>query len=324
MLLIRRVEERCVHLAKAGHIRAHYHLGIGQEAAAAGACAALAPTDYVFTTHRNHGHVLAKGGDASRVLAEIIGRAHGYQGGRGGTFHVAAPELRILHTSAIVGASLPLAAGVAFGLKRQGRSDVTLAFFGDGAMEEGVFYETLNIAQLWKLPLVFFMENNSVSPDERAGRGSPTSEHAASALSDIPRAFGLPTSVLDGTDVEAVRDLVRGLVERVRAGEGPFFIESRTTRWPGNYGSFPTLPGGDTDIAWAWDPGAAPDPVRAWSARSDPVLRHASRLIARGVMDRDRLLALDAEVRDAVDRAARVALASPAPEATEIDRHVYG
>src|SRR5207244_2216776 len=158
-------------------------LYIGQEAAGTGASAALAPDDYVFTTHRNHGHVIAKGRDPGKVRAEIIGRSGGYLGGRGGTFHVAAPELGIPHTSAIVGGSLPIAAGVAFAVRRRKGQRATLAFFGDGTMEEGVFYETLNLAQLWRLPLVFFMENNSVSAHERAGRGSPTSEHAAKALS---------------------------------------------------------------------------------------------------------------------------------------------
>ncbi len=313
MLRIRRLEERCVALADAGEIRAHYHLYVGQEAAGTGACAALFPDDYVFTTHRNHGHVVAKGGDPGKVLAEIIGRSGGYLGGRGGTFHVAAPELGIPHTSAIVGGCLPLAAGTALAVKRRRGVRATLVFFGDGTMEEGVFYETLNLARLWKLPLVFYMENNSVSPQERAGRGSPTSEHAAKALSDIPRAFDIDTHLVDGTDVEAVFALVRRLVERVRFGEGPFFIESRTTRWPGNYGSFPKLVGGETDIAWAWDAAAAPDAVRPWTMESDPVIGYAAKLLWQGGIDREGLRALDAEVRHEVARAERFALASPPP-----------
>ncbi len=323
MLRIRRLEERCVHFADAGLIRAHYHLYIGQEAAGTGACAALAPDDYVFTTHRNHGHVIAKGGEPGRVLAEIIGRSGGYLGGRGGTFHVAAPQLRILHTSAIVGGCLPLAAGTAFATKRKGGREVTLVFFGDGAMEEGAFYETLNLAQLWKLPLIFFMENNSVSSLERSGRGSPTSQHAAAALSDVPRAFAVATSLVDGTDVEAVHALLRDLATRVRAGDGPFFVESRTTRWPGNYGSFPELVGGDTDIAWTWDREAAPEPVRAWTRQSDPVIRYAATLLDRKVVDRDGLRAIDREVRGEIERAARFAVESPPPAEAEAFAHVF-
>src|SRR5579885_949487 len=237
MLRMRRLEEQVLHFATdhEGLLRGHYHVYIGQEAAGAAACALLRPDDYVFTTHRNHAHVLAKGGEPGRVLAEIIGRADGYCKGRAGTFHVAAPELGVLHTSAIVGGCLPLAAGAAYGTKLQGLDRASVVFFGDGAMEEGVFYETLNIARLWDLPVIFVMENNAVSPTERAGRGSPTSEHSAKALSDIPRAFSMATHVVDGTDLEAVHDLVSGLVEKTRRGEGPFFIESRTSRWPGNY-----------------------------------------------------------------------------------------
>jgi len=325
MLRIRRLEERCIHFAEQGTelIRAHYHLAIGQEAAATGACAALFVTDRVFTTHRNHGHVIAKGGEPARVLAEIIGRSGGYLGGRGGTFHVAAPDFGILHTSAIVGGCLPLAAGSALANKRRRGQRATLVFFGDGTMEEGVFAETMNIAQLWKLPVIFYMENNSVSPLERRGRGSPTSEHSAASLSDVPRAFGIDTSVIDGTDVEAVLALVRRLVERVRFGEGPFFVESRTSRWPGNYGSFPKLVGGDTDISWAWDLAAAPDAVRAWTAESDPAIGYAAKLLWRGATDRDGLLALDAAVRAEIDEAARFALASPPPDPAEALAHVY-
>ncbi len=324
MLRIRRLEERVIHFAADLRlIRAHYHVYIGQEAAGTGACAALRKDDLVFTTHRNHGHVLAKGADPSRILAEILGRTHGYSRGRAGTFHVAAPDIGILHTSAIVGGCLPLAAGTAFARQRLGGDRVTVAFFGDGNMEEGVFYETLNIAQLWHLPLLFYMENNSVSPQERAGRGSPTSEHAAKALSDVPRSFGVETLVIDGTRVTTVNETVRYLVGRLRRGEGPFFVESRTTRWPGNYGSLPRLVGGDTEIAWTWEPERAPEAVRKWHEQSDPILLHARELLTSGAIDRDGLRALDLEVRDEIGRAAEVALASPAPSAHEVYENVY-
>lgn len=325
MLRIRRLEEQVIHLAdeRDGLIRAHYHVYVGQEAAGVGACAALRRDDLVFTTHRNHGHVLAKGADPGRVLAEILGRSAGYSQGRAGTFHVAAPELGVLHTSAIVGGCLPLAAGAAYGTKLQQSDRVTLVFFGDGTMEEGVFYETLNLAQLWRLPLLFYMENNSVSPEERPGRGSPTSTHSAAALSDVPRAFGVATTVVDGTDVALVHRTVAELVARTRAGEGPFFVESRTTRWPGNYGSLPKLVGGDTDIAWTWDPGSAPETVRQWHERSDPVLLHARRLLGAGAVDRAGLVALDTEVRAEIRAAVRFALLSPPLPPDAALEHAY-
>lgn len=324
MLRIRRLEEQVIHFAADPTlVRAHYHVYIGQEAAGTGACAALRQDDTVFTAHRNHGHVLAKGGDPFRILAEIIARRDGYLGGRGGTFHVAAPEIGIPHTSAIVGGSLPLAAGTAWAAKLERSDRATVVFFGDGVMEEGVFYETLNLAQLWRLPLLFFMENNSVTPEERPGRGSPTSSHAAKALSDVPRAFGVDTIVLDGTHVDQVLEAVIPLVARIRSGEGPFFIESRTTRWPGNYGSFPKLAGGDTDVGWAWDADAAPEEVSAWHAESDPVLIWARQCDRTQLLDRARIAAIDREVREEIVSAAERALASPLPEGTTALDHAY-
>jgi pyruvate dehydrogenase E1 component alpha subunit len=186
-------------------------------------------------------------------------------------------------------------------------------FFGDGAMEEGAFYEALNLAQLWKLPVIFFMENNAVSPQERPMRGSPTSEHSARALSDIPRAFSVDTRVVDGTDVDKVYQTASELVARVRQGEGPFFVESRTSRWPGNYGSFPTLLGGDTDLAWVSAPEGAPEPVRKWEQDSDPILLYARQLIASGALTQEKLFELDRDVRAEMRRAAEFALNSPMP-----------
>jgi TPP-dependent pyruvate/acetoin dehydrogenase alpha subunit len=318
MLRIRRLEEAVVKLAEdpARPIRGHVHVSIGQEAAAAGACAALGPDDYLFTTHRNHGHVLARGGEPARILAEILGRVDGYSHGRAGGFHVAVPQLGILHTSAIVGGSVALAAGAAFAASRLGSSRVALVFFGDGAMEEGVFSETLNIAQLWRLPVVFFMENNSVSATERSGRGSPTSEHSAAALSDIPRSYGLSTEVIDGTDIDAVVAASCRAVDAARAGRGPFFVESRTSRWPGNFGSSPTLSlSGETDIAWVWSPEAAPEAVRRWVDLSDPVLRLARGLLESREVDRDSLVDLDARVRQEMQRASDIATQSSEPVA---------
>lgn len=325
MLRIRRLDEKLISLVSADPalLRGHYHVSVGQEASAAAACAALRNDDYVFTTHRNHGHVVAKGGDLGRVLAEILGRADGYARGREGTFHVAVPELGILHTSAIVGGCLPLAAGVAFANRLRETGKATLVFFGDGAMEEGAFCETLNMAQLWQIPLIFYMENNSVTPQERSGRGSPTSSHSARALTDVPLAFGIQTQTLDGADADLVYERVCSLVERVRKGEGPFFIEARTSRWPGNYAQLPALLGGEMDIAWSWDPTAAPEAVRRWEQDSDPVLLYARRLLDEGALSREDLVQMDAQVQDEVRQAADFALASPAPRPEGALEHVF-
>ncbi|HZR99533.1 MAG TPA: thiamine pyrophosphate-dependent enzyme [Chloroflexota bacterium] len=325
MLRMRRVEEQVMHFGEEheGLLRGHYHVYVGQEAAGAAATAALGPDDYIWTTHRNHGHVIARGGDMGRTLAEIIGRADGYCKGRAGTFHVAIPDKGILHTSAIVGGCLPLAAGAAYAAKVKRTGQVSLVFFGDGAMEEGVFYETINMAQLWRLPVIFYMENNAVSPGERPGRGSPTSEHAATALSDVPRAFNVETRVVDGTDADAVYQTVSDFVARGRSGEGPYFVESRTTRWPGNYGSFPRLVGGDTDIAWTWAPENAPEAVRAWEQESDPVLLLARKLLAQGTLTRDALVELDRQVREEAAAAAQFALNSPLPAPESVFEFAY-
>ncbi|MBU6424004.1 MAG: hypothetical protein KGQ88_08230, partial [Chloroflexi bacterium] len=170
---------------------------------------------------------------------------------------------------------------------------------------------------------LFYMENNSVTPEERPGRGSPTSSHAAKALSEVPRAFGIDTTVLDGTRVDGVAEAIGALVARMRRGEGPFFVESRTTRWPGNYGSFPRLPGGDTDIDWAWDRERPVEEVRSWHAESDPILLWTRECERSGALSRDAIRAIDREVREEIEKAAAAALASPPPDPASALEHTY-
>lgn len=310
MLMIRRAEEHVIRFNEdyEGLLRGHFHVYIGQESTGVAVCEALKPDDYVFSTHRNHGHVIAKGGDPGKVLAEIIGRDTGYCRGRAGTFHVAAPDLKIIHTSAIVGGCLALAAGTALASQVQETSAVSVVFFGDGAMEEGVFYEALNIAKLWQLPLLFLMENNY----RRAGRSGTS--HSAKELANVARAMDVDTTSVDGGDVGAVYKTTADLVRRTRAGEGPFFLEARTHPWPGNESTYPKLVAGKTDIKWAWDASGVPDNVRAWYAEGDPVLAYARELVSGGVASREDIQRLDAEVTQQADAAARFALESPLPD----------
>lgn len=319
MLMIRRAEEHVIrfHEEHEGLVRGHFHLYIGQEATGVAACAALAPEDYVFSTHRNHGHVIAKGGDPGKVLAEVIGRATGYCRGRAGTFHVAAPDLNVVHTSAIVGGCVALAAGAALAARMRETHAVTVVFFGDGAMEEGVFYETLNMARLWRLPLIFLMENNY----RRAGRVNPG--HAAGDLANVPRALNVETAVVDGADAGLVHGTVSELVRRTRAGEGPFFVEARTHPWPGNDGAHPHFVAGATDIGWAWDPVPAPEAVRSWYSEGDGVLAFARELADSEGCDRDAVTRLDREVRREADAAAQFALTSPLPDPEAALDHAY-
>jgi TPP-dependent pyruvate/acetoin dehydrogenase alpha subunit len=319
MLMIRRAEEHVIRFNEdyEGLIRGHFHVYIGQEATGVAVCAALAPEDYVFSTHRNHGHVIAKGGDAKKVLAEIIGRATGYCKGRAGTFHVAAPELKIIHTSAIVGGCLALAAGSAFAAQVQENKTVTVVFFGDGAMEEGVFYEALNLAKLWRLPLIFMMENNY----RRAGHSGTS--HSAKELANVPRALDVETAVVDGADAGATYKTTSELVRRTRAGEGPFFVEARTHPWPGNDTTYPKLVAGTTNIKWAWDPSNVPENVRTWYAEGDPVLIYARELVKNGGLSREEVERLDAEMRREADEAARFAVESPLPEPKAAVNYAY-
>ena len=317
MLLIRRAEEHCIRFndEHTGLIRGHFHVYIGQEATGVSVCDWLNSADYVFTTHRNHGHVIAKGGDPKKVLAEIIGRATGYCQGRAGTFHVAAPEVGVIHTSAIVGGCLALAGGTAYAAQVKASKTITVVFFGDGAMEEGVFYEALNIAKLWQLPMIFWMENNY----RRSGRGAG---HAALELTNIPKALDVEASVIDGIDVGTVHKTAQEIVGRVRAGGGPLFVEARTHLWPGNAFAMPKLVGGITDIAWAWDSNTAPEKVREWHKEHDPILNYMRELANAGVSRAD-LEKLDDEVTKEADAAARFALESPLPEAKEAIKYAY-
>ncbi len=310
MLMIRRAEEHVIRFNEdyEGLIRGHFHVYIGQESTGVAVCAALSPDDYVFSTHRNHGHVIAKGGDPKKVLAEIIGRETGYCLGRAGTFHVAAPDLKIPHTSAIVGGCLALAAGTALASQVQETKAVSLVFFGDGAMEEGVFYETLNIAKLWQLPLIFLMENNY----RRAGRSG--SSHSAKELADVARALDVETAVVHGDDVGLVYKTTVDLARRIRAGAGPFFVEAQSHPWPGNEGAHPKLIAGVTNIKWAWDAGALSEGARSWYAEGDPVLIYARELVKSGGFSRDEIERLDTEVRKDADEAARFAVESPLPD----------
>lgn len=325
MLTIRRAEEKIISFATEhqGLIRGHYHVYIGQEASGVAACNALGKDDYVWTTHRNHGHVIARGGELGPVLAEIIGRTAGYNGGRGGTFHVIAPHLGILQTSGVVGGCMPLAAGAAFSIKQRKTNQVSLVFFGDGVLEEGAFYESINMSALWKLPVVFVCENNDVPTDKRNGGAIESSSLHVKRLIDIPETFGIPAQIVDGADIEACARVMAEAVDKTRSGAGPVFIESRITRWPGNYGAFPVLYGGAFQLDWIFDPAGTPKELADWVSASDPVSLYARRLAERGVLSRADLAVMDKEVKAEIEAAAAFALASPPRRADQALEHVF-
>ncbi|MFJ8493026.1 pyruvate dehydrogenase complex E1 component subunit beta [Streptomyces sp. NPDC094038] len=229
MRRIRRFEERASELYKATEIPGFLHLSIGQEASAVGACWPLTERDGITSTHRGHGHVLAKGLDAAPMMAELMGKDAGTNRGRGGSMHIADPGLGIYGANGIVGAGLPIAGGVATAAKLRGRGDVVVAFFGDGAVAQGMFHEAVNLAAVWDLPVVFLCENNHYS------EFSPAAEQHRATLAARAAGYGIGYEHVDGNDVLAVKTLMTDLVARLRTGGGPVLVEAETYRWHGHY-----------------------------------------------------------------------------------------
>lgn len=321
MLRIRRFEEALIELARV-HDVGHFHVYVGQEATGVPALALLEDGDVAYSTHRNHGHLIARGVDPAAMLAEILGRATGTNGGKGGTLHIASAALGFPSTSASVGGPLPIAVGSAFAFRELGRDRISVALFGDGALEEGAWHEAANIAALRRLPVVFLCENNSVGAvTEKAGE-FPSSTMAVGTLADLAVPFGIPATVIDGGDSVAVHGAMAAAVARARSDGGPTFIEARTVRWPGNQGIWAELVTGRLELAYAWDAAAIPEAHRAWFDRHDPLVRAAREAVAAGAT-RDGVEALDAAATDEMARAVAFALESPWPEADAAYRGLY-
>lgn len=322
MLRIRRFEEQCIQLAQAKRFPGHYHVYIGQEATAVAACAALGPDDFVFTTWRNHGHLLARGAAPGRMMAEILGKADGYAGGRSGTLHLSVRELGVPATSALVGGSLPLATGAALACKRRG-SGVTVSFFGDAAFEEGASYEAMILAAVWRVPILFVCENNSIPPELRKRGQFTSSTLPAARLADVPEALRIPIEVVDGADAGALADCFDQLVGEMRRDGGPRFLEVRCSRWPGSFPLWPELPCGEWQVAWAFDQKPDRTDLAVWLEQSDPLVLYIRVLAAAGTLDRRRIEEIDVRVRAEIADAVRFALDSPFPAAAEAYRHVW-
>jgi TPP-dependent pyruvate/acetoin dehydrogenase alpha subunit len=288
MLLIRRTEERLSAESMAGSLPGAVHLYIGEEAVAVGVSAQLGDRDYATSTHRGHGHFLAKGGDLNAMMAEIWGKREGICRGMGGSMHVADISKGILGANGIVGAGLAIATGAAYGAKLDGEGKVAVCFFGDGASNQGVLMETLNVSTLWQLPVIFVCENNLFS------EFTPSREVTAGRIADRARAFSMPANEVDGNDVVAVWQAAEQAVGRARAGGGPSFIEARTYRIRGHFEaeSFVLAGGRYREDA----------EIDEWRTR-DPIERLGSRLVASGIADAAALEGLDVRVRQRVDAA---------------------
>lgn len=323
MLVIRRFEESLVRLFEQHAFMAHYHLYIGQEATGVAIMEALRPGDRLATTHRNHGHVLARGADPARAMAEILTRTTGLCNGYGGTLHLTDPDIGFLHTSSIVGGCIGLATGAAFALKNEGGDAVSVAFFGDGSLEEGISYESMNFAALWSLPVVYICENNSRGALGSVKGGFPTSVSAVKDIGRMPHLFDMPFEEVDGRDVDAVFASASRLVAHARRRKGPVFLHAVTERWAGSKPLWPELPTGETDIRMAWDESDIRGEHADWYRHHDPILIYARKLLKEGGATRDEIVALDSAVNAKTDAARKFAVESPLPPAETALDHVF-
>jgi pyruvate dehydrogenase E1 component alpha subunit len=301
MILIREFDELAITLRVAGKIYGAVHPYVGQEAVAVGVCASLTPSDRVTSNHRGHGHCIAKGADIRRMMAELFGRATGYCKGKGGSMHIADFAVGMLGANGIVGGGLPIACGAALAAQLEGKGDVTVCFFGDGAAAEGEFHEALNIASVWKLPIVFVCENNQYAANNAVGVQHPRADIAAHA-----GPFQMPGVIVDGNDVLEVHARTEQAVARARRGEGPSLLECKTYRW--HFHAMRAAVPPETRPAAE---------IAAWKAR-DPIARFEHEVLERGVLSVPEIAAMRARV--AADLAAAVAFAeaSPFPEPRDL------
>jgi pyruvate dehydrogenase E1 component alpha subunit len=282
------------------------HMYSGEEAVAVGICEALTDFDRITSTHRGHGHCIAKGAEFQAMFCELLGKVEGYCRGKGGSMHIADQSHGNLGANAIVGGSMGIATGSALRAKLQGSDDVTVCFFGDGATAQGLMYEVMNMAALWRLPVIYACENNGYS------EYTPTAEIAAGSITARAEAFGIEAFRVDGQDVLAVNELAQRLVARCRKGEGPFFVELETYRYHGHHV-------GDINRAYY----RSKDEEQQWKTERDPILRFGEWLIGQGVATADDLTAIGDAVRADAEAAVAHAEAAPYPDAEEVSMHVY-
>ena len=304
MFLIRKFEEAAEQSYMRGLTHGTMHLSIGQEATAVGACMPLSDDDKITSTHRGHGHCIAKGADAARMLAEFFGKETGYCRGRGGSMHIADISKGNLGANGIVGGGIPIAVGAALSAQRLNTGTVALSFFGDGANNEGAFHESLNMASVWKLPVVFFCENNQY------GMSTSTAQSTAvKSIADRASAYSMPGIVVDGNDFSAVAEASDEAVARARAGLGPTLVESLTYRFRGHSRS-------DRNRY------RTKEEIQEWMRR-DPIVHMSELLESHGIAARREIERLELDVDREIEAAIDFAHKSPAPPATELTRDVY-
>jgi TPP-dependent pyruvate/acetoin dehydrogenase alpha subunit len=306
MAKIRAFEEKVNELYTSALMPGLAHLYIGEEAIAVGVCEALNTEDYITSTHRGHGHCLAKGASVDRMFAELLGKEAGYCRGKGGSMHIADIESGNLGANAIVGGSAGIATGAAFSAKRLANGRVAVCFFGEGALGQGLFYEVMNMASLWKLPVIYVCENNKYN------EYTHYRESTAGELTARPEAFGIHTETVDGQDVRAVHRTMKRLVERVRSGGGPAFLLCDTYRYRGHHV-------GDIDRTYY----RSKEEEQDWMTNRDPLKILSAWLINQGLADQNIFDQIETEARDEIEAGAEFAINAPYPDASEVDQHVY-
>jgi TPP-dependent pyruvate/acetoin dehydrogenase alpha subunit len=305
MAKIRAFEEQVNELYKGAKMPGLAHLYIGEEAVAVGVCEALRRDDIITSTHRGHGHCLAKGAAVDRMFAELLGKEAGYCRGKGGSMHIADQDSGNLGANAIVGGSAGIATGAALSAKMRGTDQVAVCFFGDGALGQGLLYEAMNMAALWALPVIYVCENNLY------GEYTPGNETIAGEILGRAKAFGIHAESLDGQDVQLVYATMRRLVERGRRGEGPAFLECKTYRYYGHHV-------GDVNREYR-----TREEEKEWMTKHDPLQTLVTRLTAQKLVDGDTFERILGDVKTEIDKGVAFALAAPYPTADQVDQDVY-
>ncbi|MCD8249348.1 MAG: thiamine pyrophosphate-dependent dehydrogenase E1 component subunit alpha [Lachnospiraceae bacterium] len=301
---IRSFEQKALDLFEANKLRGSVHLYIGEEAVASTVCSRLKTTDYIASTHRGHGHCIAKGADLDKAMAELMGKATGYCKGRSGSMHIADLTQGNLGANAIVGGGIPIAVGSALASKLQHNQNVSVSFFGDGASNEGTFHESLNLAAVWKLPIVFVCENNLY------GISVPTWQ--STSVKDISvhaQGYDMPGYTVDGNDVEAIDEVFAKAYERAAAGEGPSLIECKTYRWMGHWTGDP-------------QPYRTREEVAEWKEKC-PIKRYRAKLLEQGLFTEEELNEIEAAAKKEAEEAAEFALNSPEPDPAGLLNDVF-
>lgn len=307
MFKMRRFEEETFEFYKKGMMAGLAHLYLGEEAVATGVCAALNEDDYIGSTHRGHGHLVARGADTDRMMAEILGKETGYSNGKGGSMHIMAMDKGILGANGIVGGEIPIATGAAYTIKYKGTDQVAVSFMGDSATNEGTFHESINMAAAWDLPCVYIIENNlyGISVDIRDVTNTPD-------LAVRAKGYNIPGVVVDGMDVIAVYEAAQEAIERAREGKGPTIIECKTYRWQGHHVGDPAT----------YRKRRSETEKEDWMARC-PVTALRNALIESGKATEAEVDAIEARVEEEIQAAVKFAADSPYPDAAEAFTDVF-